>query len=173
MAPWLGQPVSIARSSKAVIPRPSYSTSELARLLHDLRYYQQDSCVPLDVTLTRFRQMRGGRSYVVLLSDFHDASAVPAVRAISLRHETLAILLKDKIETRPIRSGFVNANAAEDTSTAVIGPWQRPNRQFDRYEELSKTGASVVSINPEHAFDQQIQAFLRRLALKPWKERQS
>jgi uncharacterized protein (DUF58 family) len=165
-----GNPVSVMVSNGGACPRPTFSTNELAESLRRLRYYSPDSDRPLGAALGRLRESLRCRSYVAVLSDLHDACAVAALKAISLRHETIALRLSDPMEVRPLRAGFVRLRTAEGHESGVVTGWQSPETAPDYSEYLHRSGVQVLRINPRHAFDPQVRAFLRHNGMKPWRE---
>jgi uncharacterized protein (DUF58 family) len=166
-----GNPVSVMVSNGGACPRPTFCTNELAERLRKLRYYSPTSAQPLGAALGKLRESLRDRSYVAVLSDLHDPCAVAALKAISLRHEALAIRLSDAMEVRPLRAGFVRLRAAEGHGTGVVTGWQRPEPASDYSEALRLAGVPVLGIDPQQAFDPQVRAFLRHTGLKPWRER--
>jgi uncharacterized protein (DUF58 family) len=166
-----GNPVSVMVSNGGACPRPTFSTVELAARLLKLRYYSPDSAQPLGAALGKLRESLRCRSYVAVFSDLHDPCAVGALKVISLRHEALAIQLRDPLEVRPLRAGFVRLRAAEGLGSGVVTGWERPEPAPDYSEALRLADVQVLRIDPRRAFDPQVRAFLRRTGLKPWRER--
>jgi uncharacterized protein (DUF58 family) len=166
-----GNPVSVMATNGGACPRPTFSTNELAERLRKLRYYSPASAQPLGAALAKLRESLRCRSYVAVLSDLHDPCAVAALKAISLRHEALAIGLSDPMEVRPLRAGFVRLRAAEGHGSGVVTGWQRPEPAPDCSEALRLAGVPVLRVDPRRAFDPQVRAFLRHTGLKPWRSR--
>jgi uncharacterized protein (DUF58 family) len=165
-----GNPVSVMVSNGGVCPRPTFSTNELSDSLRKLRHYSPAGARPLGVALGTLREALRCRSFVVVLSDLHDPCVVAALRTISLRHETLAIRLRDPMEVRPLRAGFVRLRAAEGHGSGVVTGWRPPAPAPDYTEALQLSGVQVLRVDPRRAFDPQVRAFLRNTGLKPWRE---
>jgi uncharacterized protein (DUF58 family) len=92
---------------------PSLERTRVFQWLQQLRRYSLDECTLLG---TRLRELSGTlacNSLVIVLSDFHDPDAVPALKLISQRHDCIAIQLQDPAEKRLAGSGFFRGREAE------------------------------------------------------------
>jgi uncharacterized protein (DUF58 family) len=166
-----GNPVSIVSSNGGGCPRPTHSTSELTQHLRRLRDYSPMNVEPLGAALAKLRESLTCRSYVVILSDLHDECTGRQMKAIALRHEAIAVQLADSMEDQPLRAGFIRLGAAESDESGIVTHLRPPAKPPNFSEALRHAGVQVIRVRTERAFDPQVRAFLRKTALRPWKDR--
>ena len=168
-----GNPVSIMASDQLGCPRPTSSWQSLTRALRQLRSYTPANATALGSALHKVRQALIARSYVIVLSDFHDRCAVEAMKIIALRHECLAIQLRDVVEEVPAGAGFVHLRSAESAAAGLLSGGDAPSSPSSVTEALAQAGVQVLRLSPHQAFDPQVRAFLRKTAMQPWKQTRS
>lgn len=104
------------------------------------------------------RAVRG--SMIVILSDFHDPQALPALRKVAPRHDCLAIHLVDPAEETLRGAGVFRAVEAESgrsfvaTSTSIV-----PDRNSLR-GEIARAGANYLRLSTEEEFVAPLRQFL-------------
>jgi hypothetical protein len=97
---------------------------------------------------------------IVILSDFHDPQALPALRKVAPRHDCLAIHLVDPAEETLRGAGVFRAVEAESgrsfvaTSTSIV-----PDRNSLR-GEIARAGANYLRLSTEEEFVAPLRQFL-------------
>jgi uncharacterized protein (DUF58 family) len=95
-----------------VVP-PSLSKDVLLQWLHRLRTYRFDEPTTLGKRLISLEPSLGQRSLVIVLSDFHDPDALPALKLIASRHDCICIGFRDPAEDQLRGAGFFRAREVE------------------------------------------------------------
>lgn len=100
---------------------PKKGRKHVLRLIRDLFAHEQQSTgTDLKVALNHLVHVLHRRSIVMLLSDFMDDGFEPALRAVSRRHDTIAVHLKDPVENELPEVGLMEVTDAETGERVLI-----------------------------------------------------
>lgn len=103
----------LGAGGKDFIVHPSLSRDVLLQWMHRLRSYRFDEPTTLGKRLVSLEPSLGQRSLVIVLSDFHDPDALPALKLISSRHDCICIAFRDPAEDQLSGAGFFRAREVE------------------------------------------------------------
>lgn len=92
---------------------PTLSKPRILEWLMQLRTYRFDERTQLGVRLRQTAPSLAQRSLIVVLSDLHDDTALPALKRISQLHDCVVLQLVDPAEVSLAGSGFLRAREAE------------------------------------------------------------
>ena len=103
----------LAAGGHDLVIQPSLSKDVLMQWLHRLRIYRFDGPTTLGKRLVSLEPSLRQRSLVIVLSDFHDPDALPALKLISSRHECICLMFRDPAEDRLEGAGIFRAREVE------------------------------------------------------------
>lgn len=100
---------------------PKKGRKHVLRLIRDLFAHEQQSTgTDLKVALNHLVHVLHRRSIVMLMSDFMDEDFEPALRAVSRRHDTIAVHLTDPVESELPEVGLMEVTDAETGDRVLI-----------------------------------------------------
>jgi uncharacterized protein (DUF58 family) len=140
---------------------PSLSRARILQWLHAFREFRYDEPTTLSHRVTRLAPTLASRCLVVVLSDLHDAGAVPALKLLAQRHDVVVIQLQDPAESGLRGAGFLRAGEAE-TGRVFVTPagreWADPETIA---RELKRAGVDHLLIRTDRPFVADLRNFLR------------
>lgn len=117
---------------------PKKGRKHVLRLIRDLFAHEQQSAgTDLKVALNHLVHVLHRRSIVMLLSDFMDDGFEPALRAVSRRHDTIAVHLTDPVENELPEVGLMEVTDAETGERVLIDTSDVDVR--NQYEQEART----------------------------------
>ncbi|MDA0378908.1 MAG: VWA domain-containing protein, partial [Bacteroidetes bacterium] len=117
---------------------PKKGRKHVLRLIRDLFAHEQQSTgTKISVALDHIVHVLRRRSIVMLLSDFMDDGFEPALRAVSRRHDTIAVHLMDPVEQELPDVGLMEVTDAE-TGQRVLIDTSSPQVR-DHYREQARS----------------------------------
>lgn len=117
---------------------PKKGRKHVLRLIRDLFAHEQQSTgTDLKVALNHLVHVLHRRSIVMLMSDFMDEGFEPALRAVSRRHDTIAVHLTDPVESELPEVGLMEVTDAE-TGERVLIDTSSPEVR-DLYEQAARS----------------------------------
>lgn len=93
--------------------QPSLSKDRVLQWLHRLRRYRFDEPTNLGQRLAELGTNLNNRSLLIVISDMHDATALPLVRRLGQQHDCCVIQLRDPAERALRGTGLYRATDAE------------------------------------------------------------
>ena len=93
--------------------QPSLSRHQILQWLHHLRTFRYDETTNLGTRITELVPTLKNRALVIVLSDLHDAAALPAMKRLGQQHDCVVLQLRDPAESQLRGAGFVRAREAE------------------------------------------------------------
>lgn len=92
---------------------PSLSRDRVLQWLHELRRFRYDEPTAVGPRVAELGPSLAERHLVLVLSDLHDPSAVPALKLLAQRHDCAVFQLQDPAERGLAGGGFLRAREAE------------------------------------------------------------
>jgi uncharacterized protein (DUF58 family) len=139
--------------SRGVRILPSLSKPQVLEWLLQLRRFRYDETTCLAQRVAEVTPSLAQRTLVIVLSDLHDADALPALRLLAQRHDCAVVQLRDPAELSLRGAGFLRAREAE-TGREFTTHGRRQHLDQERVEtELRKGGIDHLVVQAD-ALDQ-------------------
>jgi uncharacterized protein (DUF58 family) len=101
------------------------------------------------------------RSALLVLSDLHDADAVPALRLVAQEHECIVLHLRDPAETGLRGAGLFRAREAESGRTFYTSGLRRWLADCDVRRRLTRHGIGYLLLRTDRPILAPLRAFLK------------
>lgn len=140
---------------------PSLSKPQILEWMHRLRHYRFDEPTTLGRKITELAPSLTNRAIVIVLSDMHDPSSLPALKLLAQRHECAVLQLRDPAEESLRGAGLVRAREAE-SGREVITLGQRAGVDTEHVaEELRKSGIDHLVVSIDRPYVQSVRRFFQ------------
>jgi uncharacterized protein (DUF58 family) len=141
--------------------RPSLSKDQVLQWLHRLRTFRYDEPTALGARLIELISSLPHRVLVIVLSDLHDPTALPALKRLAQEHDCAVLQLCDPAEDRLRGVGFVRAREAETGRPFVIRGRLRGSDPTDLEGQLKRAGVDYLLIPTDQPFVPRVRQFFR------------
>src|SRR5262249_4295819 len=111
--------------------------------------------------ITELGTTLGSRALIIVLSDFHDDRALPALKRMAQRHDCAALLFRDPAE-RSLRGGGLFRAREAETGTAFVTDGRKTwvdDEELRR--QLNRAGIDQLTIETDQPFRQQLRHFFK------------
>jgi uncharacterized protein (DUF58 family) len=140
---------------------PSLSGAQILQWLHLLRHFRYDETTTLGRRITESGPTLAGRSLVIILSDLHDSTALPALKLLAQQHDCVVLHLQDPAERGVKGGGFLRASEAE-TGRAFVTRARRGWVDADATaDDLRRAGIDYLRIATDTEFVPELRSFFR------------
>lgn len=141
---------------------PSLLKTDLWQALEPLRTGTVDEGTKLGERLRELIVRANRSSVIVVISDLHDADAIPAIRHAAQQHDVIALELRDPAEEGNLRAGFFRGREAETGRDFVGGGRDRFSSEDgqDSGRLLARAGASWLRLVTSQPFIPPLRHFL-------------
>jgi uncharacterized protein (DUF58 family) len=141
---------------------PSLLKADLWQAIEPLRQGAVNEETKLGERLRELIVRAKRSSVIVVISDLHDADAIPAIRHAAQKHDVITLELRDPAEEGNLRAGFFRGREAE-TGREFIGRGR--DRWLSKDEEdsgrlLARAGASWLRLDTSQPFIPPLRHFL-------------
>jgi uncharacterized protein (DUF58 family) len=140
--------------------RPSLSKDRILQWLHRLRTFRYDEPTSLGARLVELMPSLLERVLVIVLSDLHDPTALPAMKRLGQQHDCAVLQLCDPAEDRLRGVGFVRAGEAETGRAFVIRSRLRGDPASVQ-DQLKKAGIDALLIRTDEPFVSRVRQFFK------------
>lgn len=141
--------------------RPSLSRGQILQWLHRLRTFRYDEPTTLGRRVTELGPTLTSRCLVVVFSDLHDDTGVPALKRLAQRHDVVVIQLQDPAETGLRGSGFMKAGEAESGRVFVTTGRRKWTNPTDVASDLKRAGIDHLLLRTDKPFVSDLRNFLK------------
>lgn len=148
----------LGAGSRELTIKPSLSRDVILQWLHQLRTYTFTESTELFAKLLALNPSVQERCVIFILSDLHDAKAVPALKLLGHRHDLAVLLLRDPAEDSLPGAGIVRGREVETGRQFTI----RAKKQFS---SLADTSAALKRSSVDHFVIRTDRPFLAPLRL--------
>ena len=132
--------------------RPTLSKDQVLQWLHRLRTFRYDESTNLGHRVVELTPSLSQRALVIVLSDLHDAKALPALKRMGQKHDCVILQLRDPAESAFRGAGFVRAREAE-TGRAFVARGHREWIDQGRIDsELRRAGIDHLVIDTDRPY---------------------
>jgi uncharacterized protein (DUF58 family) len=146
---------------RALRVRPSLSQARVLQWLHELRTFRYDEGTNLGLRLSELSPSLGQRSLVLVLSDLHDLSALPALKRMAQLHDVVVLQIQDPCESGFAGGGFLRAREAEtgrEFLTRSARRWLDPKGPE---RELRRAGIDSLVIRTDRPYAHALRQLFR------------
>jgi uncharacterized protein (DUF58 family) len=140
---------------------PSLSSPQVLQWLHRLRRYRYDEETAVGRRIAELAPMLPSRAVIIVLSDLHDPSALPALKLLAQKHDCAVVQLQDPAEQGLRGSGFLRAREAETARAFVThgrARWLSPQVVA---AQLKQAGIDHLRIATDEPFVEKVRNFFR------------
>ena len=140
---------------------PSLSRDRVLEWVHRLRKFRYDEATWLGRRIGEMGRRLTSRSLVVVLSDLHDDTALPALRLLAQEHDVVTLQFRDPAERGLAGAGVLLAREAETGRPFVIrgGRIKLEQERIDR--ELKRARIDHLIIDTDQPFAHRLRNFFR------------
>jgi len=103
----------LGAGERNIVIKPSLSRDRVMQWMHQLRFHRMSESTKLGDKLRSLNASLKTRALVIVLSDFHDPSALRSLKLLAANHDVAAIRFEDPAEYGSQGAGFLYASEAE------------------------------------------------------------
>jgi uncharacterized protein (DUF58 family) len=140
---------------------PSLSSAHVLQWLHRLRRFRYDEETAVGRRIAELAPTLTSRTLVIVLSDLHDTTALPALKLLAQQHDCVVLQLRDPAEKGLRGSGFLRASEAETQRRFVThgrSQWLEPGAVAAL---LKQAGIDHLLIETAAPFVEKMRTFFR------------
>jgi uncharacterized protein (DUF58 family) len=146
---------------RALRVRPSLSKQRVLEWVLALRRFRYDEGTRLGQRLRELGPTLGQRSLLIVLSDLHDPSAVPALKHLAQLHDCVVLQLSDPAEVSCKGAGFLRAAEAETGREFVTRGGRRWNDPEAQAAQWRRAGIDHLLIRTDRPFAHELRHLFR------------
>ncbi|HZW06033.1 MAG TPA: DUF58 domain-containing protein [Phycisphaerales bacterium] len=139
---------------------PSLARNDLWRVIEPLRVGRYGEPTRLGERLRALLARVERASVIVVISDMHDPSALPAVRLAAQSHDCIAVHLQDPSEEGRLGGGFIRAREAETGVATLIHSRARWSSADTLRSDLVRAGVDYLRLRTDLPFVPPLRHFL-------------
>lgn len=159
-------PVGIlGAGQRNIIVKPSLSRDTVMQWMHDLRTHRMDEQTLLGTRLRALEASLKNRSLVIILSDFHDPSALSALKLIGANHDCIALQYKDPAEESTQGAGFFHGSEAETGASFVTHGNKTHSDDASVAANLKRASIDHLLLRTDQPLVQKLRHFLQARGL--------
>ena len=102
---------------------------------------------------------------IIVISDLHDSTAMPALKLAAQKHDCVALQLIDPIELGMHGAGFVRTREAETGTTGITRSKVKITDSDLTAEELKKSGIDFLQLLTNEPIAHKLRHFFKSRAL--------
>ena len=154
-------PVGIlGAGEKNILVRPSLSRDTVLQWMHDLRNHRMDEQTQLGTRLKALEVSLKSTSLVIVLSDFHDPSAIDSLKLLGANHDCIALQYRDPAEDNTTGAGFFHGSEAETGISFLAHSGKKHSDSNALVATLKKVGIDHLMIQTDQPLVQRLRHFL-------------
>ena len=146
----------LGAGEKNILVKPSLSRDTVLQWMHDLRHHRMDEQTQLGTRLKALEASLTHSSLVIVLSDFHDPSALASLKLLAANHDCIALQYRDPAENHTLGAGFFHGTEAETGSSFIA-------HSGKRHSDPSALAATLKQASIDHLMIQTDQPLIQRL----------
>ncbi len=139
--------------------QPSLAKDQILRWLLELRRFRYDEKTTLAQRIGELQPSLTHRSLVIVLSDLHDDTALPALKLLGQVHDCVAVQLRDPAEIDLRGAGFLRVREAETGAAFATHGRRRWLDQEAVVAELRRGGIDHFVIRTDRPFAHRLRHF--------------
>lgn len=140
---------------------PSLSRDRVLEWLHRLQRFEYGESTLLGDRVSELGTRMRNRALIVVLSDLHDETALPALKLLAQRHDCVTLRFRDPAERGLPKAGILFAREAETGATFIVrGSRARmTDRNFE--QALKRAHIDTLTIDTDQPFAHRLRQFFR------------
>ncbi len=151
----------LGAGGRDIVVQPSLSRDVLLQWLHALRTYRFDEPTTLGRRLLSLEPSLSQRTVLIVLSDFHDPDALPALKLLGARHDCLCLIFRDPAEDRLAGAGYFRGREVESGREILTHGSALLSTTHQLTESLKKASLDHFILHPGTPFLGRLRHFLR------------
>lgn len=151
----------LGAGGRDLVVQPSLSRDVLLQWLHSLRTYRFDEPTHLGERLLALEPSLKQRSMLIVLSDFHDPSALAALKLVGARHDCICLVFRDPAEDQLTGAGLFRGREVESGREIVTHGRKLLSTTETLSESFKKASLDHFVIHPGTPFLGRLRHFLR------------
>jgi uncharacterized protein (DUF58 family) len=138
---------------------PGLSSAQILQWLHLLRHFRYDESTTLGRRIAEVMPALTSRNLLIVLSDLHDPTALPALKPLAQRHDCVVLHLQDPAERGLKGAGFLRAREAETGREFVTRGRRRWLDPEAVAADLRRAGIDYLRIDTDSNFVPRLRNF--------------
>ncbi len=147
--------------SREFLVKPSLSRHQILQWLHRLRRFRYDEATSLGRKLAELASSLKQRALIIVLSDMHDADALPVLKRTAQEHDVAIVQFRDPAEQHLRGSGFFRAREAETGRVFVTHGRRRWLDQESIEQSMRRAGIDHLLIDTDQPFVVKVRHFFQ------------
>lgn len=140
---------------------PTLARNDVMQWAHELRRHGYLEGTFLARRIRELIPTLKRRSALVVLSDLHDADAIPALRLVAQQHECIVLHFRDPAEQGLRGAGLFRAREAETGRGFFASGWRRWLADRDIRRQLTRHGIGYLMLRTDHPTLAPLRQFFR------------
>jgi uncharacterized protein (DUF58 family) len=140
---------------------PSLSRDRVMEWLHRLRRFDYGESTLLGERVSDLGTRMTNRALVVVLSDLHDETALPALKLLAQRHDCVTLRLRDPAERGLPKAGILFAREAETGKAFVVRGGRAKSSDANFEQALRRAHIDTLTIDTDQPFAHRLRQFFR------------
>lgn len=140
---------------------PSLGRDRVMQWMHDLRRYRFDESTTLSRRIVELGATLTSRALVIVLSDFHDDRALPAIKRMAQLHDCAVLLFRDPAERSLRGGGLFRAREAETGEDFVTHGRRHWVSDDEIRRQLTRAGIDQLTIETDKPFRTKLRHFFK------------
>ncbi len=145
--------------------RPSLSKDQILGWLHRLRHFDYRQPTQLASRIAQLTPSLSHRTLVIVLSDLHDAAALPILKRLGQRHDCVVLQFRDPAENSLRGAGFLRAHEVETGRKAITHGRARWLKHEDLADQLKRATIDHLVIQTDQPYVSRLRHFFRARGL--------
>ena len=136
--------------------KPSLSKARLMQWAHSLRRFDYKESTNLGSKLRTLMPSLKERAVIIVISDFHDETAMHSLKLLAQEHDVVAIEMQDPAEKGNLKGGFFRAGEAESEMCYI-------STGRDKFFDVEERGRQLSKGHVDHLLISTAKPFLPKL----------
>jgi uncharacterized protein (DUF58 family) len=138
---------------------PSLLRHQILQWLHHLRSFRYDEMTNLGKRINELVPSLKNRALIIVLSDLHDAKAIPALKRLGQQHDCVLLQFRDPTEHKMRGVGFIRAREAETGRAFVTHGRSQWIDQEAIAAEMRRAGVDHLLIETDKPYAHNLRRF--------------
>jgi uncharacterized protein (DUF58 family) len=151
----------LGAGEKNILVKPSLSRDTVLQWMHDLRHHRMDEQTRLGTKLKALEASLKSKSLIIILSDFHDPTAIATLKLLGANHDCIALQYIDPSENSTTGAGFFHGSEAETGASFLAHSGRQHSDPNALAAALKKASIDHLMIQTDQPVIQRLRYFLQ------------